>query len=327
MAGAAPTGVPHSLYATGDAPWDSATLAWRSVGSGRAKIVACSIHEGATPGTFAELWGRAAREMRAAGVSVVDIPVTVQAPWFLRVGAQRVGPYLLRAFLPHVPRRNLVVLLAGRAGAGKDTAAAEVRPVLEERGFRVATLAFADALRDVALRMMRDVWAPAAMPDWFTDRGRKEMPVHELAGSPPVRLAGRILTPRWLLQWLGTDVMRANVSDSVWVDALVARTAAAAATEGGAAEGDGPLALFVTDLRFPNEASEETARRLAEAVDGEVVRLRLVDPAAPPLPPDAHVSERGIASLPVHAEVVNDKSKGRAALRDAVLHAHAAYCE
>src|SRR5438094_654302 len=82
-----------------------------------------------------------------------------------------------------------------------------------------------------------------------------------------------------------------TLGESVWIDVLLRRAR-------------GLRRVAVTDVRFPNEA--ESLRDAFGAQGAAVLHVRVRDPAAPPLPPDAHASERFADTMPVDHEVVND---------------------
>ena len=53
---------------------------------------------------------------------------------------------------------------------------------------------------------------------------------------------GKPVTPRWVLQYFGTDVMRDHFAKDVWIWSIEKRLASA------------PGPVVITDVRFPNEA-------------------------------------------------------------------------
>lgn len=143
----------------------------------------------------------------------------------------------------------MIIGIDGYAGAGKDT----VADMFVQRGF--TKLSFADALREAT------VHSTGFSLDTFIDREIKDKPFLE-----PLRLSTTILTkfcdylgysertefvidqftgelitsPRHLLQFLGTEVGRASLNQSIWLDKYDEKRAG--------------LGLVVTpDCRFSNE--------------------------------------------------------------------------
>lgn len=200
---------------------------------------------------------------------------------------------------------RVAILLEGRKGAGKSALGSILQ---RDHGFR--EFALADPLRDVAVTafdalssaLRRPLEAPLTV-DACKDPATKEAHLR-CADGEPLFLAGRPLTPRWLLQWLGTDVMRACLGEDVWVQAAA-----------HAVERSGATRVVVTDVRFHNEAA--LLPELLRARGFRVVRVRVVNPDEAPLPADAHASEREADALPHEVEVTNDKARGLGALERA----------
>jgi len=118
------------------------------------------------------------------------------------------------------------------------------------------------------------------------------------------------VTPRSLLEWLGTDVMRANLRDDVWLAAVTEPLAPATTPR-----------VVITDARFPNELLDGAAA--LEAKGFTVVKWRLINPhEAPPAVPQ-HVSATAADAVPVDETIVNDKTRGLAALETLVEEAYA----
>jgi hypothetical protein len=115
----------------------------------------------------------------------------------------------------------------------------------------------------------------------------------------------RTVTPRALLEWLGTDVMRAKIHSDVWLNAATAPLKPAAA----------PRVVF-TDARFPNEL--EQGSDMLRARGYTPVKWRVVDPHEVPPSVPQHVSATAADALPVDATIVNDKTAGLTALAAAV---------
>jgi len=105
-----------------------------------------------------------------------------------------------------------VILISGKAEAGKDSTLEILKPHLESAGFKCCRLAFGDYVKDTA----RELWG------WDGEKDEKG---------------------RALLQWWGTDYVRANFPD-FWADTVV-RLAMVIK--------DDVDYLLVPDLRFVNE--------------------------------------------------------------------------
>lgn len=90
------------------------------------------------------------------------------------------------------------------------------------------------------------------------------------------------LSPREILQYVGTDMFRASFP-KVWVNSLLGRI-------------NDNEKVVVTDVRFPDEA--EALRSLGAKI------IRVVRPDM--VPTDLHESERHIPTIPVDVEIIND---------------------
>lgn len=151
--------------------------------------------------------------------------------------------------------------LHGRAGAGKDTAAAYL---VQHYGFH--RYGFADPLRDMILALLDTCGIDHA---WVTEPHLKEQPIPGLGHSY-----------RELAQGLGTDWARKQLGDSFWLRAAEAALGISADNlPGHQAVHD---RIVISDVRFENEAAWVTS------LHGVVVGLMRAE--APPV--RDHVSER-----------------------------------
>lgn len=138
-------------------------------------------------------------------------------------------------------RRIEVIGFAGQKRSGKDTAAQIARRYFEEAGWEVHTIAFADALREYALKL--DPWV-------VSDHDGHPEPLARVIsafGWENCKDTSYAESVREVLQRLGADVMRA-VDEDVWVK--LAGRKMQEILEGG------PHSRFVfifTDVRFENE--------------------------------------------------------------------------
>lgn len=128
-------------------------------------------------------------------------------------------------------KQKRIISISGLIGSGKDTAA---DILIRHHGF--VKVAFADSLKDACSaifgwdRRMLDGVTPASrqwresVDTWWAER--LNMP-H--------------LTPRWVLQHMGTEVLRQHFNDDIWVASAERKIA------------DSPKSVVITDCRFPNE--------------------------------------------------------------------------
>lgn len=164
-----------------------------------------------------------------------------------------------------------IVGLCGPAGAGKNTVA---RMLCEGHGY--VELAFADPLYAA-------VSAISMLPvERLKDRAAKEAPIEWLGG----------LSPRRLLQLLGTDFGREMIAKDIWVAHLERRIEANLAA--------GHRRIVVTDVRFDNECNA------IHHLGGLIVEVaRGGDAAGLEEAAAAHSSERGVARDMIDAVVRN----------------------
>lgn len=159
-----------------------------------------------------------------------------------------------------------VIGLTGFAGCGKSTIA---HYLCEHHGF--VRVRFADPLKGAAKEM--------GLTHEQVDGTLKETPCSLL----------RDKTPRWFMQWFGTDVIRDQIDKDFWVNAWKLRVQAA------------PVGtpIVADDVRFPNEV--ETIFKLG----GYLVRVSRPDNT---LNVGKHESEAHIDSFICDAHIINDGS-------------------
>lgn len=164
-----------------------------------------------------------------------------------------------------------LIALTGRAGAGKDTAAAYM---VDRYGFAQASIAG-------ALKEMCAAWAEYVGIDYahFTERHLKEQP-----------LPGFGFSPRRMMQTLGTEWGR-QLDPWLWIAGLQRHLGL---HEGGTAVHD---RIVLTDCRFPNEAD------WVRGQGGRLVRVLRNVPGVEP-----HESERHADTLEVDHELLNHTS-------------------
>lgn len=163
----------------------------------------------------------------------------------------------------------IVIGLAGRAGSGKDTVG---RCIVEQYGG--TTMAFATPLKDACRALFR------------LDSAQ----LHDAAKKEQVDERWR-MSPRQLMQTLGTDVLRQRFGEDFFIRHMREAVAERVATH--------PTGFIViTDCRFENEAD------FVRSIGGHMIHLkrRSVDT------PCTHESEQGIGIARGDHVVHNDTS-------------------
>ncbi len=125
----------------------------------------------------------------------------------------------------------MLIGIVGLIGSGKDTVAERL---VKKHGF--VKDSFAKSLKD----------AVSAMFNWDREmlEGNTESSRHwrEQPDTFWSEKFGKPVTPRWVLQHFGTEVMRGNMYDSIWVDSCIGRY-----------KGQNTV---ISDTRFPNEVKK-----------------------------------------------------------------------
>lgn len=163
----------------------------------------------------------------------------------------------------------IIIGLTGRAGAGKDTAAAYL---CETYGF--VQTSFADPIRSMVQLFLEEAGIDHA---FVHERDLKEVPVPALGVSA-----------RQMMQVLGTEVGR-HVSHDLWLRHLELRL--------GLTVGAQPVhdRIVVSDVRFPNEETWVHAR------GGRVIRLHRDQAGSV----RHHASERYVVELEADVDLHN----------------------
>lgn len=153
-----------------------------------------------------------------------------------------------------------VIGFFGLKDAGKDEAALGLR----DAGWDCEIYKFATPLKEMASCLLK---VPVSAMNGDTEKDRE---FREKDNEALIALTGgKIKTPRYLLQWIGTDAFR-SLHEDIWVKHLEYRMK------------DGVNAAFITDCRFPNEMG--LIKRL-EGICVKIVR------AGQETNSDAHASE------------------------------------
>ena len=122
----------------------------------------------------------------------------------------------------------MLIGIVGLIGSGKDTVAERL---VNNYGF--VKDSFAKSLKDAVASMFN--WDRKMLEgDTSSSRHWREQPDKfwsEKFGKP--------ITPRWVLQYFGTEVMRGQMYDAIWVDSCIGRY-----------KGKNTV---ISDTRFPNE--------------------------------------------------------------------------
>lgn len=127
--------------------------------------------------------------------------------------------------------KKRIVAISGLIGSGKDTAA---EYLIQHHRFR--KFAFADSLKDSVAQIFS--W-DRSMLDGVTVESRQwRETVDQWWAS---RLDMPHLTPRWVLQWIGTEVFRSHFHDDIWVASAELKMLHYSGN------------IVITDCRFPNE--------------------------------------------------------------------------
>jgi len=142
-------------------------------------------------------------------------------------------------------------------GSGKDTVSKRLE---EKHGFR----------RDSFAKSLKD--AVSAMFNWDREmlegNGEESRKWRESPDEFWSERFGKSVTPRWVLQYFGTEVMRQHMHDAIWIDSCLSRY-------------DGTPTV-ISDTRFQNEL------KTIKANGGEIILVKRGD-----LPTREQMQERG----------------------------------
>ena len=145
----------------------------------------------------------------------------------------------------------MIIGICGLIGSGKGTVA---DILVETHGFQ--KLSFADALKDGVAAMFN--W-PRHLLEGDTDESRIWREQEDLFWSQEM---GRTITPRLVLQMIGTEALRVGFFDGVWVSIVKQKIVRNPNTN-----------WVLPDTRFPNEIE------MLQSIGGQVWRVkRGVDP-------------------------------------------------
>ena len=151
----------------------------------------------------------------------------------------------------------MLIGIVGLIGSGKDTVAERL---VAQHGYRRDS--FAKSLKDAVSSMFN--WDRELL-EGKTDESRqwREQPDEYWSEK-----FGKPVTPRWVLQYFGTEVMRGHMYDGIWVDSCIGRY-----------KGDNTV---VSDTRFVNEINT------IKAHGGKIICVKRGD-----LPTQKQMQEKG----------------------------------
>lgn len=173
----------------------------------------------------------------------------------------------------------MIFSISGKKLAGKDTAASFLK------GFK--RYAFADYLKEgcseafqLPLGMFHDQKlkeepfdTPITLCYWQLNEIAKAFDIDPTEEFFQVGFAQQMTSPRHLLQFVGTDLIRKTIKDSFWIDATVEKLRKE------------PCNVFLSDARFDNE------RKLLKSLGGILVLVKRGNSSQ-----DGHVSENDLGN-------------------------------
>lgn len=136
-----------------------------------------------------------------------------------------------------------IIALMGNKGAGKDTVAKFIKKY-NTKYDKVVILSFADALKDAVsdiFNFRRDLLEGATKES----RAWRETEIPYLSDVMKTRV-----TPRYLLQQIGTNILRKHLYDDLWVDSVLVKIHC---YEDYAKRAKFNYLYVITDCRFKNE--------------------------------------------------------------------------
>ena len=228
--------------------------------------------------------------------------------------------FLFEKFLAPIPAApgvtqsmSNVVCVAGKMGVGKDTASAVL---VEKHGY--VRISLADPLRKMALSTAKTLLGiEDALLSWFVDPEKKGETFSVLSETTLSERVGG-LTPRFVMQQLGTEIVRKHLGQDIWVDTAIKKM-----KELCALHFDHPASavtvpnFVVSDWRFPNEKKrfDETFWLVPFGIH---VVAATADEGAAQDDARKHVSETALVGFDMDKTIISDRRAGAAALRDAM---------
>ena len=142
---------------------------------------------------------------------------------------------------------NIAIALTGKKRSGKNTAAKVLRDILTEEGYIVHEIAFADALREAALKL--DPWIVSTSQE--IDRLSSVIATHGWDGFKDTAWSHSV---RETLQRFGTEVVR-DIDPYVWANQAMNKVNDLLLADFKQKPGY-DVAFIFTDARFHNEVEE-----------------------------------------------------------------------
>jgi len=130
-----------------------------------------------------------------------------------------------------------LILLSGKKRTGKDTVADYL-----VKQYNFESRAFANKLRGYAYQFLHYFLDYEGAPQVVYNDTLKDIPITNKCGLE-IQFKNEALTPRKLLQYLGTDVFRDNFDSDFWVNKVITSLQ----------NHDFVNNFVITDCRFPNE--------------------------------------------------------------------------
>ena len=154
--------------------------------------------------------------------------------------------YLKDIIMTIVNQKHKIVAFCGLIGSGKDTAADYL---VNYHGFRRDS--FANTLKDAVANVFG--W-DRTMLEGRTNQAREWR--EQVDPWWAARLGMPNLTPRWILQYWGTDVCRKGFHDDIWIASLENKLR------------NSKDDIVISDVRFPNEI------KAIHNANGKVIRVK-----------------------------------------------------
>ncbi len=189
--------------------------------------------------------------------------------------------------------QNQILCVSGRKGSGKDTLCDYL---VAKHGF--TKFAYADALKRMSVPLIHAIFP--SLKDEITLESMYDGDAKEKV-YPSLSFAGKPFSIRWFLQFVGTDVMRAHLSEDLWVEHVMGSIRALLQNPTTS-----QIRVCISDCRFENEVAK--CRALASTTSG--VRVKSVRVHRPGLPSESksfvHSSEAN--EFEVDCPLMNDGS-------------------
>ena len=172
----------------------------------------------------------------------------------------------------------MILGVVGFIGSGKGT----VGDILErDHGYK--KFAFADALKDAVATIF--VW-PRGLLEGDTNASRA---FRERVDPWWSHKLGYEVTPRLILQLMGTEACRHGIADNIWIAALEKRI-------------HGYEDVVISDCRFPNEID------FIRSAGGKIIRVKRGDDPTPEEISKMHISETAWNSYSPDSVIYNEST-------------------